>query len=656
MDIVDKIMENDLAVGGSPNCIDDLALIENETFDFDLPVSPQECHHVPVIETVEEEKEEEGAGDDEDEVFIGPVGFKEKCVATNAEITIAEQKPMSPPSAEQFASLFKEAWALSLELQQNSSKSDSSSSASSSDSNSSGTKSDGGKSNCAAVLDSIQESLNHVEPPEREEKRDNCETRGIKSEVDRFRRQVKREIRSPARRNTYTIAVDQPSPYPTEKGESKLSKVTEQKRDAPSKICQPRPPQNAAPRGRGSMLPSRGLRRPAPVATVKSAATAPENDPKPNNEATNSEGNSHIPCNGLRKPAVKRLVIPKASGLKKPGFITSNKVTNNTSTDTKNEKGPIMKPPAKKMGLMKPSAIVRPGHRNGAGPAKPQPMKATTAFGPNAGAPTGPAGTGGATKKTTTPSQGPANTGKRKVPTPCAATPSTPVVQEKNVVPKRLLASGSTTPSKRIATPRRSSIACMPRPSTPVQPRTPQTRHTSISIPPSSTVPTSARRLSGIPTPNRRASTTTRPSSRLASTSSVTRPQSAQPVKTESARFSPLFLSPLQTPPQFQLSPDSPNEETKPTQAGDISALGSSPDFSAASVSKTPNPATVLRTRTNLQETVKDSNVMKAVTPKTNPSVGMLINFGSPTPKDKKTPLKPQQLDRAAVKENLIDF
>ena len=96
------------------------------------------------------EKDDE-IGEEEDEVFIGPVGFKEKCVATNAELTIAEQKPMSPPTAEQYASLFKEAMSLSLELQRNSSKSRSSSS-NSSDSDSSVTKASGRKTSVAPCI------------------------------------------------------------------------------------------------------------------------------------------------------------------------------------------------------------------------------------------------------------------------------------------------------------------------------------------------------------------------------------------------------------------------------------------------------------------------------------------------------------------------
>ena len=62
---------------------------------------------------------------------------------------------------------------------------------------------------------------------------------------------------------------------------------------------------------------------------------------------------------------------------------------------------------------------------------------------------------------------------------------------------------------------RRSSIAAIPRPSTPVQARTPSARHTSISIPPSSVGTPSARRRSGIPTPSKFGGTVTRPDSRL---------------------------------------------------------------------------------------------------------------------------------------------
>ncbi|KAK3722293.1 hypothetical protein QZH41_009330, partial [Actinostola sp. cb2023] len=46
------------------------SFLEDEKFDFDLPLSP------------EEERNDEG---DDDEIFFGPIGYNERCIATNTE-------------------------------------------------------------------------------------------------------------------------------------------------------------------------------------------------------------------------------------------------------------------------------------------------------------------------------------------------------------------------------------------------------------------------------------------------------------------------------------------------------------------------------------------------------------------------------------------
>lgn len=56
--------------------------------------------------------------DDDDEVYLGPVSFKEQCVATRVELT---EKQKQPPlenllTAEQYVELFKEANAVALQL------------------------------------------------------------------------------------------------------------------------------------------------------------------------------------------------------------------------------------------------------------------------------------------------------------------------------------------------------------------------------------------------------------------------------------------------------------------------------------------------------------------------------------------------------------
>ena len=119
----------------------------------------------------------------------------------------------------------------------------------------------------------------------------------------------------------------------------------------------------------------------------------------------------------------------------------------------------------------------------------------------------------------------------------------------------------------------------------------------------------------------------------------LSRPQSAQAAQKESSRFSPLLLSPLLTPPQFKLSPEGPEPEEKvaikPFHVDDSipppnATTCSSPELTTpeltSTATKTPHPDNVLRTRTNLQETVKEAGpVTKVATPKEKPSVGMVI-------------------------------
>lgn len=53
--------------------------------------------------------------EDEDEVFIGPVGHRERCITVNSGLADDENlKPLSPLNGEQIAELFKEATAVSI--------------------------------------------------------------------------------------------------------------------------------------------------------------------------------------------------------------------------------------------------------------------------------------------------------------------------------------------------------------------------------------------------------------------------------------------------------------------------------------------------------------------------------------------------------------
>ncbi|KAL8594742.1 hypothetical protein ACOMHN_051688 [Nucella lapillus] len=114
LDIVDSLKEDIIIdrhkAGLRPqNSLSDVALIEDEVFDFDLPLSPES--------TAAREKQEEKAaktnGNDE-EVFFGPMGFTEKCIAAG----VAEEaiQPLSPLRPDQMAELAKEAYSVACRI------------------------------------------------------------------------------------------------------------------------------------------------------------------------------------------------------------------------------------------------------------------------------------------------------------------------------------------------------------------------------------------------------------------------------------------------------------------------------------------------------------------------------------------------------------
>ncbi|KAM6090796.1 G2 and S phase-expressed protein 1 isoform 2-T3 [Theristicus caerulescens] len=82
-------------------------LLTDEKFDFDLSLSP--------------------ASGNEDEVFVGPLGHKEKCIAVNIEAKKSAEKKSAPASddklmwspltGEKFVEIFKEAHLLALQIQ-----------------------------------------------------------------------------------------------------------------------------------------------------------------------------------------------------------------------------------------------------------------------------------------------------------------------------------------------------------------------------------------------------------------------------------------------------------------------------------------------------------------------------------------------------------
>ncbi|XP_062455583.1 G2 and S phase-expressed protein 1 [Rhea pennata] len=86
--------------------VSDFPLLTDEKFDFDLSLSP--------------------ASGNEDEVFIGPLGHKEKCIAVSIEATKSAEKKIassddklmwSPLTGEKFVEIFKEANLLALQIE-----------------------------------------------------------------------------------------------------------------------------------------------------------------------------------------------------------------------------------------------------------------------------------------------------------------------------------------------------------------------------------------------------------------------------------------------------------------------------------------------------------------------------------------------------------
>ncbi|XP_036723396.1 G2 and S phase-expressed protein 1 isoform X3 [Balaenoptera musculus] len=90
---------------------DDILLLADEKFDFDLSLSSSSAN-------------------EDDEVFLGPVGHKERCIAASLELNhhIPEEPPLpasespftwSPLTGENFVEVYKEAHLLALQIQSN---------------------------------------------------------------------------------------------------------------------------------------------------------------------------------------------------------------------------------------------------------------------------------------------------------------------------------------------------------------------------------------------------------------------------------------------------------------------------------------------------------------------------------------------------------
>ncbi|XP_035677074.1 dentin sialophosphoprotein-like isoform X2 [Branchiostoma floridae] len=95
---------------------DAVGLLETEEFDFDIPVSPVNKEQEGETSVNKEDNEE-----DDDEVFFGPVGFREQVISKAKDIQEEEEKfvPLEL-NGDQYAELFVEATRLAKELEKES--------------------------------------------------------------------------------------------------------------------------------------------------------------------------------------------------------------------------------------------------------------------------------------------------------------------------------------------------------------------------------------------------------------------------------------------------------------------------------------------------------------------------------------------------------
>ncbi|XP_051818803.1 LOW QUALITY PROTEIN: G2 and S phase-expressed protein 1 [Antechinus flavipes] len=98
--------EGSVRGAGEGEAQNDLPLLIEEKFDFDLSLSSSSAN-------------------EDDEVFFGPVGHRERCVAASLELqglVPAESPPWSPLVGEQFQEIFREARLLALQIKSSSKK------------------------------------------------------------------------------------------------------------------------------------------------------------------------------------------------------------------------------------------------------------------------------------------------------------------------------------------------------------------------------------------------------------------------------------------------------------------------------------------------------------------------------------------------------
>ncbi|XP_071961486.1 uncharacterized protein [Antedon mediterranea] len=482
----ENIIEPETEVNQELRWSEDIPLVENEQFDFDLSLSPN-C-------TNDEDLQEE-----EDEVFFGPVNHREKCVRAGKEIDSV--KPLSPLTNEQYAELFKEAIGLVMDLQQDDTKTKQ--------------KKTSGETEefISKTLETLKLSSQYESSPELPIDYGN---KTAITETKCFKREQKKMIRSP-RRQTYVVNRNPEAELP--KASECVSKMKpgnnvvfkakgavqqhihkplpKKKNVLKSNLLPNKPVSKKKQEASKPVISKQFLRTSPPKRTRKSSVCSDDSfsDTSSIMSDMSEASTSSIPIPGRKRS----LPVPK---LKKSGLAMP--------TRTASERTNASKVPSNKPTLMKPGTfqrrtltVSRSVKTDSTTKGQQQPLKATMSL--------------KSTKKTT-PNNSKTQPGTKdrtkmigKTPEPSISRcpqlkkgslsttlPATPVFQEKRVVPKRIISSSSKSDALKKSTSSTSSpTSAMSLRTTPSTP--------SVTVRPKGSASTtgSARRRSGIPTPMR---------------------------------------------------------------------------------------------------------------------------------------------------------
>ncbi|XP_022102480.1 flocculation protein FLO11-like isoform X2 [Acanthaster planci] len=646
-------------------------LIDREKFDFDLPVSPVESEKVEV--------------DDEDEVFFGPVGFTEACIAKKTQLhsqSPNECKPMSPLNVEQYLELFLEANKVAMELTKEKKRD---ASQGSDDQGCTG-KETGAVDDFSkkteestvggVVADSQKQSEQSTGAKPSTEVSD-CHIERVavanlpgKTDVRNFKRLVRKDMRSP-RRGTYTISVSPANTPPPPHLPSADDCVSKLARDKPQTLTFTAAQSNKqlslkAPKSKlpvkgtqRSKLPLKGgLKKLVPPPNPSSGTSTDKllrkklsSPPKRKrlnsceSEDLISEASSSLASETSDTPSLS-LGQPKGKRPQPGSFHTKGttgphpptKAATSSSTVASSQhkstdkaaavnsvKAPAAKPRLLQQGPLQRRVVqasrqlkpVKPGQRGFLQSAnRPQPVKAVV------GLVKVPSANKDASEATPKKAGNLRQTPSRKL---CTPTVSTPVHQDKKVVPKRLLTNEQSA-SKPAA--RSLSTSTMPTPQSKLMPPSTPSRSDSKVVPASAS---SMWRRSGIPTPSRRSIAS---SSRLSSTSSTI--SNPSPVQFRALRTSTTTSSPSGSPP--------PPKPAPPTAKEAIIKLDLDSSPACTKEVTLCDGRAPLETKTNLQEGKTNS-----------PVVGLLVDI-IPDPEEKLSKDAVSREGSRLYKENLIDL